>query len=109
GLLGVRNFIAILWTGLLFQLALPFVVVGYTSYVLLVYPPAVVLGVLGFVYLFYVLLAALMYAEYWLLFSPAFTFVTRCWNAIATLNELLRKSHLESAMAPSWVLRRTKY
>ncbi len=125
GLLGLRNFIALVWTGLLFQLALPFVVVGYTSYVLLVYSADVVLGVLAFVYLFYTVLAALMYAEYWLLYSerkrqdlrlawlllvfPAFTFVTRCWNAVATLNELLTKSHLDSAMAPSWVLRRTKY
>ena len=125
GLLGVRNFLALVWTGLLFQLAMPFVVVGYTSYVLLVYPAEVVLGVLAFVYLFYALLAALMYVEYWLLYSerkrqdlrlawvlllfPAFTFVTRCWNAIATLNELLTKSHLDSAMAPAWVLRRTKY
>jgi hypothetical protein len=33
----------------------------------------------------------------------------RCWNAIATLSELLTKSHLESAMAPSWVLKRTKF
>ena len=73
----------------------------------------------------YLLLAALMYAEYWLLYSerkrqdlrlawlllvfPAFTFVTRCWNAVATLTELLTKSHLDSGMAPSWVLRRTKY
>jgi cellulose synthase/poly-beta-1,6-N-acetylglucosamine synthase-like glycosyltransferase len=125
GLLGLRNFVALVWTGLLFQLAMPFVVVGYTSYVLLVYPAEVVLGVLAFVYLFYTLLAALMYAEYWLLYSerkrqdlrlawllllfPAFTFVTRCWNAVATLNELLTKSHLDSAMAPPWVLRRTKY
>src|SRR5256886_5319896 len=67
----------------------------------------------------------LMYVEYWFLYSerrrqdlklawmllafPGFTFLTRCWNAIATLNELLGKSHLESAMAPSWVLRRTKF
>jgi biofilm PGA synthesis N-glycosyltransferase PgaC len=125
GLLGLRNFIALVWTGLLFQLAMPFLVVAYTSYVLLVYPAEVVLGVLAFVYLFYLLLAALMYAEYWLLYSerkrqdlrlawllllfPAFTFVTRCWNAVATLNELLTKSHLDSAMAPSWVLRRAKY
>jgi hypothetical protein len=90
-----------------------------------VYPAAVTLGVLAFVYLFYMLLAALMYAEYWLLYSerrrqdlrlaamllafPGFTFLTRCWNAVATLTELLTKSHLESAMAPSWVLRRTKF
>jgi biofilm PGA synthesis N-glycosyltransferase PgaC len=125
GLMGLRNFVALVWTGLLFQLATPFVVLAYTSYVFFVYPASVMLGVLAFVYLFYVLLAALMYAEYWLLYSerrrqdlrlawllllfPAFTFLTRCWNAVATLNELLRKSHLESSMAPSWVLRRTKF
>ena len=125
GLMGLRNFLAFVWTGLLFQLALPFVVLGYTTYVLFVYPAAVTLGVLAFVYLFYSLLAALMYAEYWLLYSerqredlrlawmllafPGFTFLTRCWNAVATLYEMLAKSHLESSMAPSWVLRRTKF
>lgn len=125
GLLGLRNFLAFVWTGLLFQLALPFVVVSYTIYVFFIYPPAVMLGVLGFVYVFYVLLTALMYAEYWLLYSerrrqdlglawvvlpfPAFAFATRCWNAVATLAELFTKSHLDSAMAPQWVLRRTKF
>jgi biofilm PGA synthesis N-glycosyltransferase PgaC len=125
GLLGMRNFLAFIWTGLLFQLVTPFVVLSYTLYVFCVYPPGVVLGVLAFVYLFYLVLVALMYAEYWLLYSerkrqdlrlavllpvfPLFTFVMRCWNAIATLSELLTKSHLESAMAPSWVLKRTKF
>ena len=125
GLLGLRNFLALVWTGLMFQLAMPFMVLSYTIYVLFVYPAAVTLGVLAFVYLFYTLLAALMYVEYWLLYSerrrqdlklawlllafPGFTFLTRCWNAIATLYELLGNSHLESSMAPSWVLRRTKF
>ncbi len=125
GLLGLRNFVAFVWTGLLFQLATPFVLLGYTSYVLFVYPAAVVLGVLAFVYLFYTFLAALMFAQYWLLYSerrrqdlklavllplfPLFTFVMRCWNAVATLTELITRSHLESAMAPPWVLRRTKF
>ena len=125
GLMGLRNFLAFVWTGLLFQLALPFVVLCYTTYMLFVYPAAVTLGVLAFVYLFYTLLAALMYAEFWLLYSerrredlrlawlllafPAFTFLTRCWNAVATLNEMFTRSHLESSMAPAWVLRRTKF
>lgn len=125
GLLGLRNFVAFVWTGLLFQLVTPFVLLGYTTYVLLVYPAAAVLGVLAFVYLFYTFLAALMFAQYWLLYSerrrqdlklavllplfPLFTFAMRCWNAVATLAELLTRSHLESAMAPLWVLRRTKF
>ena len=40
-----------------------------------------------------------------LLAFPGFTFLTRCWSAVATLNELLTRSHLDSAMAPTWVLR----
>jgi biofilm PGA synthesis N-glycosyltransferase PgaC len=125
GLLGMRNFIALIWTGFLFQLALPFVVIGYSTYVFLVYPPTMVLGLLGFVYLFYVLLATAMYVEYLLICSerPAadarlawlvplfagFTFLTRCWSAVATVSEMLLKTHLDSAMAPHWVLRRTKF
>ena len=125
GLMGMRNFMAFVWTGLLFQLALPFLVVSYTGYVFLVYPPAVMLGVLAFVYLFYALLAYAMYVEYLLLYSerkrqdlelawlvlllPGFAFITRCWNAIATLMEIFTKAHLESSMAPTWVLRRTKF
>src|SRR5207249_731857 len=69
GLMGLRNFLALVWTGLLFQLALPFVLLTYTIYMLFVYPAAVTLGVLAFVYLFYTLLAALMYVEYWFLYS----------------------------------------
>lgn len=125
GLLGMRNFIALLWTGFLFQLALPFVVVGYSAYVFFVYPAAVVLGLLAFVYLFYALMTAAMYLEYLLICSErraadarlawlvplfaGFTFLTRCWSAVATLSELLLKTHLDSAMAPTWVLRRTKF
>jgi len=125
GLMGMRNFMAFVWTGLLFQLALPFLVVSYTGYVFLVYPPAVMLGVLAFVYLFYALLAYAMYVEYLLLYSerkrqdlelawlvllvPGFAFITRCWNAIATLMEIFTKAHLESSMSPTWVLRRTKF
>ena len=124
-LLGMRNFVALVWTGLLFQLVLPFLVVLYLTYVFLVYPAAVMFGTLAFVYLFYVLLTAAMYAEYLLLYSerpradaqlawlvplfPAFTFISRCWSAVATLSELFLKTHRESAMAPEWVLRRTKF
>ncbi len=127
GLLGMRNFIALLWTGFLFQLTLPFVVIGYSTYVFFVYPAPVVLGLLAFVYLFYVLLTAAMYLEYLLICSEpgrraadarlawlvpvfaGFTFLTRCWSAVATLSEMLLKSHLDSSMAPAWVLRRTKF
>jgi poly-beta-1,6-N-acetyl-D-glucosamine synthase len=124
-LLGWRNFIALAWTGFFFQLVLPFVVMLYMSWVFFVYPAGYVLGVLAFVYLFYLLLSLAMYVEYvallserrrsdlslaWvLLLFPAFAFVTRLWNGVATLAEMLLKSHLDSSMAPWWVLRKTKF
>jgi biofilm PGA synthesis N-glycosyltransferase PgaC len=125
GMLGWVNFLALLWTGFFFQLVLPFVVMLYMSWVFFVYPAGYVLGVLAFVYLFYLLLSLAMYAEYialiserprydlgfaWvLLLFPAFAFLTRLWNGVATLTEMLLKSHLDSSMAPWWVLRKTKF
>jgi cellulose synthase/poly-beta-1,6-N-acetylglucosamine synthase-like glycosyltransferase len=64
GLIGWTNFIALVWTGYLFQLALPFVVLIYMSFVFLIYPAGYVIGVLAFVYLFYWLLTVAMYIEY---------------------------------------------
>jgi cellulose synthase/poly-beta-1,6-N-acetylglucosamine synthase-like glycosyltransferase len=125
GLLGLRNYAALLWTGFLFQLVFPFVVIAYTGYVFFAYSAGFVLGVFAFVYLFYLLLTVAMYLEYLLLYSerraydlrfawvivllPAFAFVTRCWNGVATLMELTTGAHLDSSMAPPWVLRRTKF
>ncbi len=125
GLLGWRNFVTFLWTGLVFQIALPFVVLAYMTLVFWLYPAGYVLGVLAFVYVFYWLLTVAMYLQYlfqlserkrydlrfwWVtLLFPAFAFVTRVWNALATLAEMSTKSHLDSSMAPWWVLRKTKY
>lgn len=124
-MLGWRNFLALAWTGLFFQIVVPFVVLAYMSWVFYVYPAGYVLGVLAFVYLFYLLLSVAMYVEYVALLSerrrfdlgfawvlmlfPAFAFITRLWNAVSTLSELFNKSHLDSSMAPWWVLRKTKF
>jgi hypothetical protein len=32
----------------------------------------------------------------------------RCWSAVATLNEMLRRGHEETSMAPWWVLKKAK-
>jgi poly-beta-1,6-N-acetyl-D-glucosamine synthase len=124
-LLGWRNFLALVWTGLFFQIVLPFVVIGYMSWMFFAYPASQVLAILGLVYVFYIVLTAAMYAEYllllserrrydarfaWLVFMfPAFAFVTRMWNGVATLSEMFTKSHLDSSMAPWWVLRKTRF
>jgi len=124
-LLGWRNFLALAWTGLFFQIVLPFVVIAYMGWMFVAHPIAEVLGVFALVYLFYVVLTAMMYVEYLVLLSerrrydarfawlvllfPAFAFVTRLWNGMATLSEMFTKSHLDSSMAPWWVLRKTRF
>jgi hypothetical protein len=39
-------------------------------------------------------------------FFPLFMLVLRCWSAVAMLNEIFRRGHEESSMAPWWVLKR---
>ena len=124
-ILGWRNFIMILWTGLFFQLALPFVIVVYSIWTLLMLPPGYVLGVWSVVYLFYLLVTLMFYSVFmlfvsdrptqdlrlvlWLPLFPLFTFITRIWGGIATLWEMAFKAHLDSSMAPYYVLRKTKF
>ena len=45
----------------------------------------------------------------WLPVFPLFAFVARLHCALAILQEMVLKSHLDSSMAPWWVLRRTKF
>ncbi len=124
-LLGWRNLIMQLWTGMFFQLVMPFVILAYTLYVMVFYPPAWVLAVWALVYLFYLAVTLVFFIMYivflserpgpdlklavWLPLVPIFTFITRIWCGVSTLNEGLLRSHLDSTMAPWWVLRKTKY
>lgn len=125
GLLGWPNFIAIMWTGVFFQILLPLGIIFYTTYIFLVYPAAFVVGVLIFIYFFYLFLTVIFYIEYLLLvserprqdfelawvlpFYPLLTFASRIWSGVATLSEIFMRSHLDSSMAPWWVLKKTKF
>ena len=124
-LLGWRNFFFVVVNGLLMQVVMPFLIVGYTAFMLWMLPFGAVLGVLAFIYLAY--LAALVF--YHLLYIvaiserprqdlamlvflplfPAFAFVNRIQCAFSILVEMFLKSHLDSSMAPWWVLRKTKF
>ena len=123
-LLGWRNFIFTLLTGLLLQLIMPFVIVVYTLLMFFVLPPGSVLGILGYVYLLYLSALAFYFGLYLLAVSerpkadlvnalylplfPVFAYVARLHSAFAILKEIFMKSHLDSAMAPWWVLRNTE-
>ncbi len=123
-LMGWRNFLFLLWYGLFFQIIMPFVIVLYILYMATVLPVISILVILLLIYLFYLLLTALQYVLYLLLLSdrvrqdltaawvlpifPLFQFAMRLWSALALTNQFLNRAHLDSAMAPYWVLKKGK-
>ena len=123
-LLGWRNFLMTLVSGLFFQLVLPFLIVGYTLVGLVILPVPAVLLLFAVIYLVYLATTLMFYLTGLLLVSehpreelklapivpifPLFMFLLRCWGVICTLNEIFRRGHEETSMAPWWVLRKGK-
>lgn len=124
-LLGWPTFLFTLLTGLLLQMVMPFVIVLYTLLLFNTLPFGSALGILGFVYCVYLGALAMFFCLYLLAVSerprqdlvywlylplfPLFTFAARLHSAFAILHEMLLKAHLDSAMAPWWVLRNTRF
>ncbi len=125
GLLGWRNFFSVVLSGIFLQLIMPFAIVIYSIFLFWILPVGVVLAILGFVYLFYLVAMVMYFGLYLIAVSerslqdllyflylplfPLFAFTARVHGAYAVLQEIFLKSHLDSAMAPWWVLKRTKY
>ncbi|QNP49051.1 glycosyltransferase family 2 protein [Diaphorobacter aerolatus] len=125
GLLGWRNFLFTLVNGFLMQVIMPFFIVFYTGLMLWYLPLGSVLGVLAFVYLIYLASVILFFLLYVVAISerpgqdigyvvflplvPLFAFATRVNSALSLLQEAVLKSHLDSSMAPWWVLKKTKF
>lgn len=124
-LLGWRNFLFVVVNGLVMQLLMPFLIVAYTGVLLFTLPLGAVLGVLAFIYLaylaalvFYLLLYVvavserpwqdLTYLRFLPLF-PVFAFANRIHCSFSIMMEFFMMSHLDSSMAPWWVLRKTKF
>ena len=121
-LLGWPSFLMILVSGFFFQLVLPFIIFSYTLLALFVLPGRTLLFLFLLIYLLYLLITALMFGAMMLLVSdrprqdltlgmlvpvfPLFMLFMRCWSAVAMLNEMFRRGHEESSMAPWWVLKR---
>lgn len=123
-LLGWRTFLFTLVTGLLLQLVMPFVIVFYSCLLFVNLPVGSALGILGYVYCMYLAALLAYFGMYLLAVSerpkedlhyllylplfPLFAYVSRIHSAFAILSEIVLKSHLDSAMAPWWVLKKTK-
>lgn len=121
-LMGWPNFLMTVISGLFIQVVLPFIIVGYTAITAITLPWPTVLALSVLVYVVYLVVLSLQFLLMLLLVSerpqqdvrlipilplfPIAMLLIRCWSAVAILNELWRRSHEESSMAPWWVLRR---
>lgn len=121
-LMGWPNFLITVVSGLFIQVVLPFIIVGYSLLMLFTLPWQTVVTLALLVELVYLVVLTMQFLLMLGLISerprqdirllpllplfPVAMFVIRCWSAVAILNELLRRSHEETAMAPWWVLRK---
>jgi len=124
-LLGWGNTIFVMVGGLFMQIVMPFIIIGYTVLMIWSLPAGTVLGLSAFIYLFYLMAVSVTYLTYLITISerkredlrflavlpllPLFAFSCRVHSAFAILQEILLSTHLDSAMAPWWVLRKTRF
>lgn len=125
GLLGWRNFLFAAWYGVTYQIVMPLLLLVAVLELSLCTDADWARIVLLKGYLF--LLGAFglvvgadlgwiserpredLRAAAWLPVYPLFFLMLRLWSAAAVLHSLLLRSHLDSSMAPWWVLRRGKF
>lgn len=123
-LLGWGNFIFTLAYGVLQNVVLPLLVVFYTLYILFSYPLQFVFALILLLYCVYLMMSAFQFVAYlgliserkqqdlhqahWLLIFPIYQFCMRLVTAFSMINEVVRRSHEESSMAPWWVLKKGK-
>jgi hypothetical protein len=123
-LLGWGNFLFTLAYGVVQNVLLPLLVVIFTVYMLIAYPLKFVLALMLLLYLTYLFLSLIIFIVYiglvserrkedlkftkWLFLYPVYQFFMRLITAFSMVNEVVRRSHEESSMAPWWVLKRGK-
>ncbi|UPW19359.1 glycosyltransferase family 2 protein [Agarivorans sp. TSD2052] len=123
-LTGLKTFTFNFVYGLMQNTVLPLIVVLYNVYLLLFYPLSYVMASLSLLYTFYLLLALLYFSFFllfvserrkqdykmlpWLLIYPGYGLLMRFFTSAAVFNEILRRGHEETSMAPWWVLKKGK-
>ncbi|MEZ8774004.1 glycosyltransferase [Vibrio sp. 10N.247.310.17] len=123
-LLGWGNFIFTLVYGVLQNVLLPILVSLFMFYIFWAYPFDFVAALLILIYCVYLSTVLLFFTVYiglvserakedlkmakWLILYPFYQFFMRLITAFSMVNELFRRSHEESSMAPWWVLKKGK-
>lgn len=123
-LLGIKTFLFTSLYGVVQLVAMPFVIAAYSVGLLIYLPWEVLIMLTISVYLFYLCLTTWFYLIIlaavseqprqdsklliWLPLFPVFAFYIKLVSLFALLNEMVRRAHEESSMAPWWVLKRGK-
>ena len=123
-LLGWPVFLYTLVYGVLKNVLIPILVVWYFVYLIIVNPLITSMVSIFLIYLFYLTIIWVKFTIYWLLISerksddflligwlflyPNYALFARFVTAFSVFNEVFRRSHEESGMAPWWVLKRGK-
>lgn len=123
-LLGWGNFIFTLAYGVIQNVVLPLLVIFFTLFILYSYPLQFVMALMLMLYCVYLSMSALLFIAYiglvserkkadikearWLFLYPIYQFFMRLITAFSMVNEVVRRSHEESSMAPWWVLKKGK-
>lgn len=125
-LMGWKSYIFTLVYGVLQNILLPLVIIIFNIWMLVAYSYEFALAMFIVQYLAYLFITFLSFiifiiaiserraqdlklVGYLILFPfPVYAFIVRIFTAIAVLNEVFRRGHEESSMAPWWVLKRGK-
>lgn len=123
-LLSFKKLVMFVWSGLYFQLILPFVVLCYLALISIQFPLHAILAMFCMLYIYYEVLTILMFVLFlllvserpredvkfskWLFFNPFYNLIMRFMAFFFIMNEIIFKGHKDSSMAPWWVIRRTK-
>ncbi len=124
-LMGWANLAVSAVGSLLFQIVTPVLLFFYTIFLFVTVPVPIIGLIMLIVYVFYLVTFTFFFLVTLLFISerpredaklipllplmPFFTFATRLWSAFAILWSMTGKSHLDSGMAPWWVLRKSRF
>ncbi|PHQ79904.1 MAG: hypothetical protein COB66_05930 [Coxiella sp. (in: Bacteria)] len=122
--LGWKGFIGILWYGLLFQIALPMLLLCYLTYAFYVYNLAMLLALLAIGYCYYLVVLCLFYIVHitlvserrrvdlglmpYLFLMPIYQLFMRLFTGYSVIYEIIMQSHKDTSMAPWHVIKKTK-
>ena len=122
---GYSNFLYMIINGLMFQLVMPFMIAAYLIFVAIALPVYLSLAIGAITYIFYLFVMLLIwvlaipvvserpYIDFsltaWIPLMPFYSFVMRLNGAFATLWELIGEGHRDTAMAPWWTLKKSKF